>query len=260
MLRIHSRQFAQKSSHMDFQNYLAITHSHSRFCSPLSIKLVEQVSDLLQLKPGSRVLDLGCGKAEMMIRMASRWQIHGVGVDPSPHFIQSAHESMAELCPGADLHFHEAEPLAFQKTDEPWDVVLCINAIQQMDGYPNALNESRKFVESGGLIVMGTYFWNGTPEPELVSALGIELDGADYDARIHDGIEAGLIPVYAVPVAQDDLDHYHWVQVYGAEEYCAEYPDSTDIGGLREQIDMIRDSYRKIRQALGFGVFLFRNP
>lgn len=245
---------------MDLYNYLAITHSHSRFCSPLSPKLVEQVSDLLQLKPGSRVLDLGCGKAEMIIRLASRWQIHGVGVDPSPHYIQSAHESVATLCPGADLHFHESEPLAFQQTEEAWDVVLCINAVRQMGGYPNALRECAEFVDAGGLVVMGAYYWRGTAQPELAAALDIEIAEEDYDARVQDGIEAGLNPVYAVPVAQDDLDHYYWVQVYGAEEYLAESADFAGADSLREQTQLNRDSYRKIRQTLGFGIFLFRKP
>jgi len=245
---------------MDAYNYLAITHANTRFCSPLSSKMVEQVSEMLGLKPGSRVLDLGCGKAEMMIRLASRWQIHGVAVDPSPHYIQAAHEAMAEFCPGGDLHLHEAEPLAFAGDGNPWDVVLCINAARQMNGYRSALREIQRYVEPGGLIVMGAYYWDDVPQPELASALDLELGDADYDSRIQTGIEEGLVPVYAVPATQGDLDHYHWVQVYAAEQYCAEHTDSPEIDFLREQTQIMRDSYRKVRESLGFGIFLFRNP
>jgi ubiquinone/menaquinone biosynthesis C-methylase UbiE len=245
---------------MDAYNYLAITHANTRFCSPLSGKMVEQVSDLLNLKPGSRVLDLGCGKAEMMLRLASRWQIHGVGVDPSPHYIQAAHEAMSEFCPGADLHLHEAEPLAFTGDGKPWDVILCVNAARQMNGYENALQHCKQLVVSGGLIVMGAYFWDGSPQPELAAVLDLEIEEATYDTRIQTGIDHGLTPVYAVPATQGDLDHYHWVQVYAAEQYCADNPESPEAQMLHEQTRIMRDSYRNVRKSLSFGMFLFRKP
>lgn len=245
---------------MDAYNYLAITHANTRFCSPLSARMVDQISELLRLKPGSRVLDLGCAKAEMMIRLASRWQIHGVGVDPSPHYIQSAHEAMAEFCPGADLHLYEAEPQAFPGDGKPWDVVLCINAARQMNGYASALGEIKRFVRPGSLIVMGAYYWQGSPRPELAAALDVEIGEADYDSRIQTGLEQGLTPVYALPSTQGDLDHYHWVQVYAAEHYCADHPDSPEVDYLREQTQIMRDTYRKVREGLGFGLFLFRCP
>lgn len=245
---------------MDSYNYLAITHANTRFCSPLSRKLVDQVADLLQLKPGSRVLDLGCGKAEMMIQLASRWQIHGVGVEPSPHYLQSAHEAMAEFCPGADLHFHEAEPLAFRDDGKAWDVVLCINAVRQMEGYDNSLREIKRRVANGGLLVLGAYYWKDEPQPQMASMLDLEIGGATYEACIQAGIEAGLVPLYAVSATQSDLDHYHWVQVYSGEQYCAAHPDLPEAQELHEQIRLIRDTYRKVRESIGFGLFLFRKP
>ena len=55
--------------------------------NPLSGTVLNEAIGELELTPGARVLDLGCGKAEALRRIVERYDVHGVGVDLSPYAI-----------------------------------------------------------------------------------------------------------------------------------------------------------------------------
>src|SRR5439155_6576154 len=67
-----------------------IAHRELEFCNPVSSGRVDRVIALLDLPPGARVFDAGCGKAEMLIRIAERYGARCVGVDTNPHFLADA--------------------------------------------------------------------------------------------------------------------------------------------------------------------------
>ena len=75
---------------MDRWKYFAATHSDHVFCNPLSEAKVDELIELLRLPPGARVLDVACGKGELLCRTATRWKASGVGVDLSPFEVQNA--------------------------------------------------------------------------------------------------------------------------------------------------------------------------
>ena len=45
---------------------------------------MERVMDVIAPPPEARVLDVGCGKGEFLIRMVERLGARAVGIDPSP--------------------------------------------------------------------------------------------------------------------------------------------------------------------------------
>src|SRR4051812_21519002 len=55
------------------------------------------LGDICRLQPGQRLLDLACGKGEMLTRWAQRYGVAGVGVDLSEVFLTAARERAAEL-------------------------------------------------------------------------------------------------------------------------------------------------------------------
>ena len=55
---------------MDRWKYFDIIHRFHVVCNPTSLAKVEEIIGLLRLKPGSSVLDIACGKAEMLVRLA----------------------------------------------------------------------------------------------------------------------------------------------------------------------------------------------
>ena len=69
---------------MDIWKFFAVGHERHVFCNPLSDARVDELIELLELSEGSRVLDVGCGKGEFLVRTAMRWKCSAVGVDISP--------------------------------------------------------------------------------------------------------------------------------------------------------------------------------
>ena len=92
-----------EGSTMDIWKYYNITHRHHVVCNPLLPEKVERICWLL--RPGGRVLDMACGKGELMIRLEELYGISGVEVDLSPYFIEDCLEKQRKRAPGSDLKF-----------------------------------------------------------------------------------------------------------------------------------------------------------
>src|SRR3972149_1720843 len=76
--------------------YADIPHRDHILCNPLSSGTVDEILGRLDLAPGARVLEIACGKAEMLVRLVERYQISGIGVDPSPYSIRDTQARAAE--------------------------------------------------------------------------------------------------------------------------------------------------------------------
>ena len=88
---------------MDADKYLDIAYTHHEFCSPVNGQQIEDMIHRLDLHPGDPVIDMGCGKAELLIRLAERCQVKAIGVDPSERLIQQAYEAFHTRAPGIDI-------------------------------------------------------------------------------------------------------------------------------------------------------------
>ena len=62
---------------MNPQKFSAIAHRDHDYCNPISAAKIERLLDLLPLDESSRVLDLGCGRAELALRIIERFGSHG---------------------------------------------------------------------------------------------------------------------------------------------------------------------------------------
>src|SRR5512140_3921834 len=75
---------------MDRSKYFDITHRDHVVCNPLSVEKVDEIVCLLDLQAGARVLDIACGKAEILVRISERYECTGIGVDISPYAASDA--------------------------------------------------------------------------------------------------------------------------------------------------------------------------
>jgi 2-polyprenyl-3-methyl-5-hydroxy-6-metoxy-1,4-benzoquinol methylase len=53
---------------VDTWKFFAITHADHIVCNPTSIGKLDELIALLDLLPGLRILDVGCGKGELLLR------------------------------------------------------------------------------------------------------------------------------------------------------------------------------------------------
>ena len=94
---------------MDKWKYYDIIHKKHLVCNPISTKKLERLCQLLSLEKETRVLDVACGKGELLIRLVELYGISGVGVDISPYCIRECVEKLQKRAPNADIKFLETD-------------------------------------------------------------------------------------------------------------------------------------------------------
>lgn len=244
---------------MDRWKFFDITHRDHVFCNPLNQSKIDEIVDLLRLPAGARVLDIACGKAELLVRLAERYGIAGVGVDLSPYCIRDARARAAERVPGADLRFLEQDGAAFQGEAESFDLGVCLGASWVFGGHAGTLRALTGWVRPGGLVLVGEPYWIREPEPEYLAAAGMSRDAfLTHAGNVQAGLEQGLTFLYAWVSSQDDWDRYEMLQCQAAERYAREHPEDPDVPELLRRVRAGRDRYlRWGRETLGWAAYLF---
>lgn len=248
---------------VDLQKYMAIAHQDHSLCSPLSLDHLAQIIPLLDLKPGTRVLDIGCSKAELLIQMAERCQIVGTGIDISEAFIQAAREAIDTRAPGADITLLQQDITDYDlAASDPFDVVICIGSTHLYGGYVPTLKALKEAVNPGGILVVGDLYWRKKPEPPYLDALKLPEDAFTAFAEYpYLGADEGFIPIYSTSASEADWDHYEWLTYRAIEHYARENPDDDDSPIMLERIHEARDRYLKWgRYTMGFGLHLLEKP
>jgi len=130
---------------MDRWKFYDIIHRRHTIMNPVNEDRLERLCDLLELKRGARVIDIGCGKGEMLIRLAEKYRIKGVGVDKSPYCIREAAERKRKRVPRTDLRFLEMDGAQYKiENGESSDLAMCIGAAWIYGGYTNTIKALRE--------------------------------------------------------------------------------------------------------------------
>jgi SAM-dependent methyltransferase len=237
---------------MDRNDWTVIAHQGIDLMNPIPPAKLEEVLELLALEPGARVIDLGCGKGELLRRLAARYEIRAVGVDRSASLLEEARRRAP-----AGVTYIVADLTAFS-SGAPFDVAAALGA--SVDGFRPTLARLAGHLRPGGLALLGEGYWRREPDDAYLEALGAERDEmADYAGLIAAATEIGLEPRYAVTASVDDFDRYEWRWSLNGERYAAANPDEP---GVEEFLAWIRNGRRRYvelggRETLGFGLFLF---
>jgi SAM-dependent methyltransferase len=119
-----------------------------------TIPLYEAVFDAVELGPGVRLFDVGCG-AGLALQMAAERGASVTGIDASEGLLEVARRRL----PDADLRQGDLEDLPFP--DDSYDVVTSFNAVQFAADPLVALSEAKRVAVPGGKVVIVTW---GDPE------------------------------------------------------------------------------------------------
>jgi SAM-dependent methyltransferase len=114
------------------------------------VELHEAVIDDLDIAPGTRLLDVGCG-AGLFMQLAAKRGATVTGIDAAAPFIEISRERV----PGAELAVGEMEELPY--ADDSFDVITGLNAFQFAADPANALREAARVGRPGAPIVIATW-------------------------------------------------------------------------------------------------------
>lgn len=162
------------------------------FNCPISNATADRLIE--SLDSPSDVLDVGCGRAEFLIRIAARYSCRGVGVDPNEALIASARRTIAEreAAGRIELHAERIHDVALGR----FDLGLCTGAThafgEKQQAFIGTLDYFKEHLTPGGRLIVGEGFWNQPPPEEYLAVLGGSRDElVPHETNVQRAHEAG---------------------------------------------------------------------
>jgi SAM-dependent methyltransferase len=109
----------------------------------------------LGLPPGeTRLLDLGCGKGAVSVRLAAELRFRAVGVDGCPEFLETARQKAVEFRVEALCEFVHADIRDFVGTARDFDVAILASVGNVLGGPRETVERLRGCVRPGGYLLI----------------------------------------------------------------------------------------------------------
>jgi SAM-dependent methyltransferase len=235
-----------------------IAEASHRILNPFTEDKLMLVGEIGRLSAGQQVLDLACGKGELLCRYAERFGIGGLGVDLSEVFLAAAAERATELGVTDRVRFRQGD--AAEPVEGSFDVVSCLGATWIGGGLVGTLDLMRRSLRPGGLLLVGEPYWISPPPAEAVEALGFPEDSCASLAGTLDRFEgAGVELVEMVLATPDSWDRYVAAQWWTVHEWLRDNADDPEAPAMREYLTNARRSHLSYQRTyLGWGVFVLR--
>jgi SAM-dependent methyltransferase len=244
----------------DPRRFSAIAHDGIVLWNPLPEAATLALVDSLDVAPTDRVLDVGCGRAELLIRLVVRTGAHGVGVDPWPHAIATARAAAAGRVDASRLEFRGQAFDASRFADGSIDRALCVGATHAMDGLRGTLQTFRRLLVPDGTAIVGEGHWLREPDAEYLAFLDAKRDDLlDLAGNLALARESGFDVVRELVSSKEDFDVYEDRYAANVERWTAEHPDDPDADAFRVRVRAWRAAHlRWGRDTLGFALYVLR--
>ncbi|WP_433857958.1 SAM-dependent methyltransferase [Streptomyces kronopolitis] len=203
-----------------------------------------------------RVLDLGCGTGEWLLRaLAAHPRLHAEGVDRSADSLAQARESARGL--GVQdrlaLHCRAADDFC---APHAFDLVLSVGAAHAFGGLLPTLAAARTHLAPGGRVLIGDGIWERSPSPAAVEMLG---DFADLATTMDRVAADGWTPVHGHVSTRRELDDYEWACWGSLASWALDHPDDPDSAQARETAALRRSEWLRVyRDTFGFVCLVLR--
>lgn len=236
-----------------------ILHKYQKIMNPITETKLNNLINLLNLKKGSHVLDIGCGKGELLIKLAEKYRIKGIGLDKSPYCINDSNKTKLKRVPDLDLTFYLMDGADYQPNIK-FNLTSCVGATWIFGDYLGTLKALSSMTQKDGLILVGEPYWLKEPDPEYLKTEGItrEKYRSHYE-NVKTGEQLGLRCLYTLASDLDGWDYYETLHWWAAEDYAANNPDDPDVKDLLLTNEKNKEIYlRWRRETIGWCLYLFK--
>ncbi|MGW2522354.1 SAM-dependent methyltransferase [Streptomyces sp. NPDC001617] len=241
---------------MNREQISAIAHADHPIKSPLDDDSVRRLLERGVPRGDERVLDLGCGAGEWLLRaLATRPQLHAEGVDISEDALAQASQAASHLGVQERLVLHHQEAANFVSSHS-FDLVLSVGATHAFGGLLPTLAAARKHLAPGGRVLIGEGFWDREPSQEAVEMLGDFTDLATTVDRI---VADGWIPVDGHVSTRRELDDYEWACWGSLASWALDHPADPDSSQVLATANARRSEWLRVyRDTWGFVSLVLR--
>jgi cyclopropane fatty-acyl-phospholipid synthase-like methyltransferase len=240
-------------------DYFTIVERLHTFQNPTSEEKLDRLIRYLNLADGTRVLDVGCGKAWLLRRMSQSHRIEGVGIEIRRSFLDEAdkaHRQAPGLGKIALLHLPAAEYSAPAGT---FDIALCIGASFAIGSFEDMVRWLKPLIKAGGyLAIADIYTRTDTLAPEAVQyfsggAVRTLIDTVDWLEA------AGLSLVGLIESSTDEWDAYENLHWQCSDAWLRENRGHPEWASFRTRSEADKREYLTAhRDALGWAIFVCR--
>jgi SAM-dependent methyltransferase len=163
--------------------------AYLRFMGQYSEPLAVRFADLAAVRPGQRLLDVGCGPGALTAELVRRAGADAVSaVEPSASFAAAARERL----PGVDVRRAAAEQLPFP--DDAFDAALAQLVVHFMTDPVQGLREMGRVTRPGGTVAACVWDHGGGHGPLTAFWSAVrELDPAADDESNLAGVREGQL-------------------------------------------------------------------
>jgi len=223
--------------------------AYLKFMGRYSQPLAEQFLDLVGVRRGERVLDVGCGPGVLTAPLVSRCGEESVSaVDPSPPFVAAVRERF----PVVDVRTAAAEALPYD--DDTFDAALAQLVVHFLADPVSGLREMGRVTRPGGTVSASVWdnagttgplsvFWQAVSEVDPAASGEAQLAGSREGHLAELAGEAGLARVRStsltVRIRFASFDDWWAPYLLGVGPSGA-YVASLDDDGRREVEDQCR--------------------
>jgi SAM-dependent methyltransferase len=248
---------------VDLPRIFTIRESSHRLLNPFTPEKLAVLGRAVRPEPGTRMLDLACGKGEMLSTWARDHGTTGTGVDVSSVFIAAARERAAELGVAEQVAFVHGDA-AGHVADEPVGIASCIGATwigasEGTDAVEGTVALLRRSLAPGGVMLVGEPYWRLDP-PDQETVEGCHMAFKDELHALPELLEhfreIGCDVVEMVLADQDSWDRYAAAQWLNVRRWLDANPGDELYAQLREELDAAPARHARYqREYLGWGVF-----
>src|SRR5579863_422140 len=119
------------------------------------IQLVEHLAQIANIRPGCKVLDVGCGTGASSIYLAKRYEAHATGITISPVQVGLANQAAAREGVDAMFHLMDAEAMKFE---ELFDVVWSVESISHYQDVEQFFAAAAGLLRQSGIVALIDWF------------------------------------------------------------------------------------------------------
>ncbi|HJL14623.1 MAG TPA: class I SAM-dependent methyltransferase [Sandaracinaceae bacterium LLY-WYZ-13_1] len=237
-----------------------IAHADRRVLSPVSDGKLASILGLLELPARARVLDLCCGKAEVLVRiLEAHPDATGLGVDLNETYVRDARREARARGVAERVELVHGDAWAYPLEPGAFDAVVSLGGAYRDESRRSFLSALRELVRPDGQVLVGDGFYRRPPEPAELAADGWTVGATPSHAdQVALATEVGLVPLHTATSSDDEWDAYEGAYLRAVQRWARAHPEDPEADAMVGFVQWWHQRYLEWRRdTLGFGLYLY---